>query len=61
MNPVDHIRLHHDISFTFHSAKSSALEMINLYTRYKRNIDDPEIPKLLFPFLRFIEENLDDY
>lgn len=51
INPVDHIRLQHDITFTFFSAKASALEMINLYTKYKWNVDDPDLPKLLFPFL----------
>lgn len=29
INPVDHIRLQHDITHTFYSAKASALEMIN--------------------------------
>jgi len=60
-NPVEHIWTQHDVTFTFFSAKSSALDMINYFVKYKSNISDPDPPPHMFNFLKFIEENLDTY
>lgn len=35
--------------------------MINYFCKYKRRIDDPDPPIFLFDFVKYIEENLDEY
>ena len=34
-NPIEFIRTQHDITMTFYNAKSSALDLINSFTKYK--------------------------
>lgn len=61
-NPVEHIRSQSDITFTFFSAKSSALDMINYLATYRSDPkDESKLPPHLCNFLSFIETSLDEY
>jgi len=62
INPVEHIRTQTDITFTFFSAKSSALDMINYLSTYRSNPkDESKLPTHLITFLNFLETSLDEY
>ena len=62
INPVEHIRTQTDITFTFFSAKSSALDMINYLATYRQDHkDESKLPLHLITFLNFIETSLDEY
>lgn len=62
INPVEHIRASTDISFTFFSAKSSALDMINYLATYRSDPkDESKLPPHLITFLNFVETSLDEF